>query len=194
MSERSLQPAYFADLYAANPDPWRFETSAYEREKYAVTLEALPRPRYERAFELGCSIGVLTTTLAARCESLLAVDVNEPALARARLRCAEAMHVEFARMQIPEEVPVGDFDLILVSEVGYYWSGADLDRAARWMLSALRAAGSLVLVHWTPVVPDYPLTGDDVHGHFLALADAGKIRHLHGRRYAQYRIDTFSAL
>lgn len=193
MIERSLQPDYFAGVYAADPDPWRFETSEYEREKYAVTLAALPRPRYERAFELGCSIGVLTARLASRCDRLLAVDVNEPALDRARQRCAGLDQVQFQRMQLPQETPVGQFDLILVSEVGYYWSRDDLARAARWMLGALRPAGSLVLVHWTPTVPDYPLTGDDVHAHFLALAAAGEMHHLHGERHAQYRLDAFSA-
>lgn len=192
MTRDSLQPAYFARVYAADPDPWRFETSDYERDKYAVTLAALPLPRYERAFELGCSNGVLTAQLALRCRTLLAVDVDESALERARMRCASLQQVEFARMQVPDETPEGAFDLILVSEVGYYWSRADLARAARWMLGALRPAGSLVLVHWTPEVPDYPLSGDDVHEYFLGLAAAGEIHHLHGERHAQYRLDTFS--
>ena len=193
MTGQSLTPEYFAGVYAADPDPWRFETSEYEREKYAVTLAALPRQHYERAFEIGCSIGVLTAQLAPRCDRLLAVDVNEPALERARCRCAAMEQVELARMQVPEETPAGTFDLILVSEVGYYWSRLDLTRAARWMLSALRPAGSLLLVHWTPPVADYPLTGDDVHEHFLALTAAGEIRHLHGKRYAQYRLDAFAS-
>lgn len=189
----SLAPEYFDRLYAQSADPWRFETSPYEASKYSATLAALPRPRYANALELGCSIGVLTAQLAPRCDRLLAVDVNEPALERARRRCAGSKQVEFARMQVPDETPAGDFDLILVSEVGYYWSRDDLGRAARWMLGALRPAGSLLLVHWTPVVADYPLTGDDVHEHFLALARAGEIRHLHGEQHLNYRLDAFSA-
>ena len=45
MSEpiKSLPPSYFDERYAANPDPWQFETSEYEREKYAATLAAMPR-------------------------------------------------------------------------------------------------------------------------------------------------------
>jgi SAM-dependent methyltransferase len=193
MKDRSLPPAYFDGVYAASADPWQFETSAYERDKYAVTLAALPEPRYERAFEVGCSIGVLTAQLAPRCGALLAVDVNDIALQRARQRCASAEQVQFARMQLPDELPEGDFDLILMSEVGYYWSRDDLARAGRWMLQALRPAGSLMLVHWTPEVPDYPLTGDAVHEHFVALAAGGHLRHLSGQRYAQFRLDLFSA-
>jgi len=51
----------------------------------------------------------------------------------------------------------------------------------------------LLLVHWTPYVPDYPLTGDEVHDSFLAYAgQAGsKLRHLTGSRAEQYRLDLF---
>ncbi|MDX1541958.1 MAG: SAM-dependent methyltransferase, partial [Geminicoccaceae bacterium] len=72
---QSLPASYFDEKYAADPDPWAFATSAYEAAKYQATLDALPRARYGSALELGCSIGVLTERLAARCTSLLALDV-----------------------------------------------------------------------------------------------------------------------
>ena len=58
--DTSTPPEYFDRMYAESDDPWRFETSEYERRKYAATLAALPRARYENALEIGCSIGVLT--------------------------------------------------------------------------------------------------------------------------------------
>ena len=66
----SLAPEYFEDVYNANDDPWNFASSEYEAAKYAATLAALPREKYASAFEIGCSIGVLTEKLAARCENL----------------------------------------------------------------------------------------------------------------------------
>ena len=60
----SLPQSYFDRIYQQNPDPWNFETSPYEAEKYRRTLAALPRKRYMRALEIGCSIGVLTSQLA----------------------------------------------------------------------------------------------------------------------------------
>ena len=56
----TLSPSYFDDMYAANRDPWSLASRWYEQRKYAVTLACLTRPRYRRAFEPGCSIGVLT--------------------------------------------------------------------------------------------------------------------------------------
>lgn len=62
--KQSLPPSYFDDLYQAKADPWGFETSEYEANKYAATLAALPNARYRSAFEIGGSIGVLTAKLA----------------------------------------------------------------------------------------------------------------------------------
>lgn len=89
----SLPSEYFARVYAESDDPWGFATRAYEASKYAATLDALPGERYRSAFEVGCSIGVLTERLAARCERLLSVDVAERALQQARDRCRNLPHV-----------------------------------------------------------------------------------------------------
>ena len=82
----SLGPEYFEDLYARHADPWGFADRWYEQRKRALLLASLPRPRFARAFEPGCSIGVLTAELAPRCDALLATDVAEGALSAARER------------------------------------------------------------------------------------------------------------
>ena len=74
MSEprQTLKPEYFDALYTADPDPWNFAASPYEQAKYALTLNAMPKPRYRSALEVGCSIGVLTRLLASRCDTVVA--------------------------------------------------------------------------------------------------------------------------
>ena len=186
----TLPPEYFDQVYQANRDPWDFETSPYEREKYANTLAALPQLQYAEVFEIGCSLGVPTAQLAPRCGHLLAVDVSEAALVQARARCAGLPQVEIRLLRVPEEFPPHQFDLILVSEVGYYWSPPDLARAADQIIAGLKPGGQLLLVHWTPPVHDYPLTGDEVHDFFLTkTADNGPLRYLIGQRHATYRLD-----
>jgi SAM-dependent methyltransferase len=189
---KSLTAGYFERVYDEHDDPWGFATRPYEARKYAKTMASLPRERYTSAFEIGCSIGVLTEQLAARCDRLLAVDVAERALAQARARCRHLPQVRFQRMSVPAEFPEGLFDLILVSEVGYYWGWDDLARAQRLIVEHLAPAGHLLLVHWTPFVEDYPLTGDQVHQAFLdGAADGNGLRHLVGSRQQSYRIDLF---
>lgn len=188
----SLPPDYFDAVYAANPDPWGFETSDYERDKYAATLATLPRARYRNAFEIGCSIGVLTEKLAARCDTLLSIDVSRQALEKARERCRRFPWVRFALMRVPREFPRELFDLVLLSEVGYYLSLPDLARAREEIIARLEPGGHLLLVHWTPHVPDYPLTGDEVHDLFVAGdGDGDGLRRLGGRRVDHYRLDLF---
>lgn len=185
----SLPPRYFEDVYRAHDDPWGFATSPYESEKYAATVAALPRERYRSGFEVGCSIGVLTERLASRCDALLSVDVVESVLERARERCRELHHASFARMVVPEEFPDATFDLVVLSEVGYYWSREALKDAKARIAEALEPGGHLLLVHWTPLVHDYPLTGDQVHEAFLDDSDGLPLRHLGGTRAERYRLD-----
>lgn len=186
----SLPPRYFEDVYAANADPWGFETSPYEAAKYGATLAALPRSRYASGFEIGCSFGVLTERLAGRCDRLLAVDVVPSVVERARRRTRGLPHVRVERMGVPAEFPAERFDLVVVSEVGYYWSAADLARVRERIVAALDPGGHLLLVHWTPFVHDYPLTGDEVHAGFLAAAGEGRpFLHLGGGREETYRLD-----
>ncbi|GJE45341.1 SAM-dependent methyltransferase [Methylobacterium soli] len=192
MSRRaaSLTPAYFAGLYAEDPDPWRFATSPYERDKYAATLAALPRAHYRSVLEVGCSIGVLTRALSLRCDALLALDVAEAALAQAHARSADAAHVRFARRRVPEEWPDGRFDLIVLSEVVYYLDAADVERLVARLRAALAPGGDVVLVHWTGET-DYPLSGDEAAERVIAGArDFASIRHQ--ARADAYRLDVLS--
>lgn len=157
----SLPPRYFEEMFAGDPDPWRFETSAYEQAKYAHTIAVLDDRRYRHGLEIGCAIGVLTEMLGARCERLTAVDVSETALARARDRCRALSHINFARMAFPQEQPQGQlFDLIVLSEVAYYWNDDDLRLAGERLAALLAPGGQLLLVHWIGET-DYPQTGDD---------------------------------
>ena len=190
--QTTLDQAYFDRVYQANDDPWSFATSDYERQKYETTVAALPNARYDNAFEIGCSIGVLTQMLANRCAQLLAVDASELPLKAARERLSDYPNVTIRQLKIPDEFPDATFDLILLSEVGYYLSMTDLTRARQLLIDNLRPNGHLLLVHWTPAVHDYPLTGDQVHDFFLASAQSdGPLIHLKNQRESTYRLDLF---
>ncbi len=186
--KKSLQPEYFEKVYQANDDPWDFAASEYEAGKYAKTLKALPCEKYESAFEIGCSIGVLTEKLAKRCGKLLAVDVSEKALEQAQARCQKLENIRFEIMDISRKFPDEKFDLILVSEVGYYLSKEDWQKLMRNIFEHLTEEGEVGLVHWTPFVEDYPQTGDEIHDSFAEFAK-GKFKRKENRREEKYRLD-----
>jgi cyclopropane fatty-acyl-phospholipid synthase-like methyltransferase len=185
----SLPSSYFDALYASNPDPWGFASSAYERAKYDATLEALPARSFAAGFEVGCSIGVLTRRLAERCELLLAVDVSEVALAQARARCAGLANVEIARMHVPDTWPDRMFDLIVLSEILYYLSPDDIARIASCARSSLLPGGAVVLVHYV-LETDYPCGGDSAADIFISKAELAVTRQ---QREARYRLDLLRA-
>lgn len=162
MSER-LDREYFEGLYAASGDPWSFETSDYEREKYHRTLEVLGNRRFRRALEAGASIGVFTQMLAGRCDELVAVDVSERAVEAARKRLAGLGHVRVERRTLPEQMPEGPFDLIVASEVLYYFPREEMLQMLEGFEAALAPGGALLAVHWRRETRTYPLQGDEVH-------------------------------
>ena len=148
MSEPSCSTEYFERIYAQQADPWAYASSAYELAKYAATVAALPRRRFGRALEVGCSIGILTGRLAAHCDQLLAVDVSRTAIDRARAACSRYENIGFAQMRIPDEWPPGHFDLLVFSEVLYYLSRTDIAAAAKLAQAAMSAGGVVILVNW----------------------------------------------
>ncbi|WP_082444332.1 SAM-dependent methyltransferase [Sphingomonas sp. Leaf242] len=185
--EHSIEPAYFEALYKDRGDPWHFETSAYEAAKYDATLAALPSDRFASALEVGCANGVLTTRLAQRCDSLLAVDVSDTALTAARARCGDQSNVRVERLRLPAEAPDGAFDLVLLSEVVYYWDSADISRLAGYLRTAVLAGGHVLLVHWIGET-DYPKSGDDAVAELqVALGEAVTV--VRSDRYDAYRLD-----
>lgn len=187
----SLPRDYFDELYSQNPDPWNFATKAYEHEKYTATIENLPKEHYNSALELGCSIGVLSAMLGERTLRQLSLDAAAVAIQQAQERCASQPHIRFERATLPVEYPAGQFDLVLMSEVGYYFALPDLKKLSQNVLQSMAPEADLVLVHYLPVVPDYPLTGDEVHDFFRQLPD---LHLLSSFRAPRYRFDSFRRL
>ena len=173
----TLDAGHFRERYAASPDPYGLAERWYEARKYALTAALLPREHYGAAFEPGCSVGVLTAMLAPRCDSLLACDVVPDAVAAARARTAGLPGVRVERRAIPAEWPPHSFDLIIFSELLYYFGDADLVQVLSLGLGALRPGGHLVAVHWRHPAPDHPRAGDEVHRHLAAHAGLARLAH-----------------
>lgn len=184
-----MSAEYFDALYGVDPDPWDLATSDYEQGKYAATVAALDGRRHGRALEVGCSIGVLTAALAPCCDELLAVDTSSRAVAAARRRTAGLPGVHVERRSIPADMPEGRFDLIVCSEVLYYWDRAELSRVWETLREAVAPGGSLLAVHWRGPVRHYPQGGDAVHA---LLTDApGDLRPARSGVWPLFRLDRF---
>lgn len=170
---------HFQALYRRDDDPWSVRRRWYEQRKRALVMAALPQPRYRNAYEAGCGNGEMTAALAQRCDRLLAADMSSEALRLARLRLQEErgegggltlQRIELAEHCLPRDWPrrAEPFDLIIVSELAYYLSGADLATLAGHCVASLAPGGTLLLCHWRPHFDDRLLSTDEAHAAFAA--------------------------
>lgn len=168
---------HFDALFARDADPWRCRTSWYEERKRATLLAALPRRRFVRAYEPGCAAGELTAALAARCDEVVATDASAAAVARARGRVASLANVRVDEAATPRDWPAGGFDLVVVSELGYYLDDDELSLLIERAVAALADDGVLVACHWRHPAVDLLRSGDRVHARFVA--ECGLARAVH---------------
>lgn len=145
----TLSSEDFEQLYAAQEDPWHADTSWYEQRKHRLTIAALPRKRYHRAVEPGCSTGALTALLAERCDEVFAFDFVERAVEAAQARVGDLEHVHVVNARFPEYWPYGGGDLVVWSEVAYYLSDVGWDVATSGLDRWLEPGGHVVAVHST---------------------------------------------
>ncbi|WP_377475385.1 MAG: SAM-dependent methyltransferase [Microcoleus anatoxicus] len=200
----SVPSSFFDETYRQSTDPWGYTSSFYETSKFRTTIRSLPKGRFKNAFEIGCAIGVLTEKLAPKCDRLLSVDYSEVGLEEARKRCINLPQVRFEQMQIPQQFPTEQFDLILFSEVGYYLTKEDIQKTKKKILNQLLPGGYLLMVHFRYPVESFILNGDIVHDTFVENS-ASSLKHLGdprknflmldlARHHKRYRMDLFQRL
>lgn len=187
----ALDAETFERRYRDDPDPWGYDTSPYERAKYERTLAAIPPGPVPRALELGCSGGAFTELLASRCERVLAVDFSSEAVRLAKRRLAGTPGVTVDRRDLRSGLPSGAFDLLVCSELLYYWEEPDVIALCDRMEATLTPEGSVVAVHWRGDDPDAPLDGDRVH-ELLHAELAGRLAHTREGGTPEYRLDRWT--
>jgi hypothetical protein len=177
---------HFEAGYHDDPDPWGFRHRFSEQRRYDLTVAALPRSRYRRAFEPASAVGELTRRLAARCDEVVAWDCAATVVDHARAVQGHLTNVVWSVASVPDAWPDGRFDLVVLSEIGYYFSPDELavvrDRAVR----SLEPAGTLMAVHWLGHSDDHLLHGDEVHA---VLAAGAGISHGGAYRDSGFRLD-----
>ncbi|MES2889280.1 MAG: SAM-dependent methyltransferase [Pseudomonadota bacterium] len=186
----STAGAHFDALFEQDDDPWCFRSRWYEQRKRAVTLACLPDRRYGQAFEPGCANGELSAALAERCDILWVSDGSARALALARVRLAAWPQTRFGQHRLPQEWPAARFDLVVVSELAYYFSADELHTLAARIKGSLTEQGTVLACHWRHPLAGHELSADQVHallGCHLGLPCITTLVE------ADFRIDVWSA-
>ena len=205
---------FFDAIFRADDDPWHFKSQWYEARKRALTLASLPRSRYASGFEPGCANGVLSAELAPRCERYLCTDGSALAVDSARRRLAGLPHVQVRQMWLPDEwlpeewstdgrLPDGwssdgrlsdepaqpPFDLIVISELGYYLPAAQLAMFIDKVRRSSNHHATVLACHWRHPIEGCELRGDDVHA---MLAKHLALPHFSSHVERDFRLDVWS--
>jgi cyclopropane fatty-acyl-phospholipid synthase-like methyltransferase len=178
--------AFFEAKYQEKADPWNFSSNAYELQRYDAIITAIAHRRYARAFEPGCSIGVLTERLASHCDEVYAIDFSPSASAQARVRCAHLPQVEVHCASLPEGSPEKIFDLLVLSEIGYYFNSQAWQRISTALIDSIPQGATVLAAHWLGHSQDHRISGDEVHEILLSHK---KLRLEHTERQPKMRLD-----
>jgi SAM-dependent methyltransferase len=186
MNHDMTSQAFFDSMYRANSDPWSFASSEYEGLRYQTLLQALGDDRFHHAFEPGCSVGVLTEQLSARCDRVDAIDISPTAVELARKRCSSLANVSIRCGSLLHPMIEGGCDLVVFSEIGYYFEEETLREILSKLVASMKQQGTLLAVHWLGSSPDHLLSGDRVHE---IIDEIDELIHDKAERHSGFRLD-----
>lgn len=167
----------FDDMIAdGHNDPWRLDTSHYERRRLELLLACLGRPHYPRVLEIGCATGQLSVALAERADEVVAVDASPRALAVAADR-AGSDGIRWLLGAAPHDLPDVDAALVVLSEIGYFLDGPDLLATLRHARNHLQPGGEIVLANWRRPTENIPLDGNTVQAQAAQMLDLPRRAH-----------------
>ena len=160
------------------PDAWGYENSEAHQNRFDSLLRILPDQVFDTAIELGCAEGHFTEKLARRCKRVIACDLSQRALARARKRLP-GLAVDWRQCDIRAGIPAEDPDLLIFSDVLYYLSPKEISEVIRDCSRKTRPGALLVFANeWSH--------------HYRMMTPAERIRELIQSHASWNEIDSLS--
>ncbi|SEF14541.1 Nodulation protein S (NodS) [Rhizobiales bacterium GAS191] len=138
----------FERMYLENRDPWNYQYSAYERDKYECTLScALTwRKASVSALEIGCSIGIFSGMLAGHFTKVTAMDISGEAIRVAVSHNRHLPNIEFLQGDIRALALEDRYNVIFCAEVFYYLGERDAQLVCRQLARHLAPGGVIIFV------------------------------------------------
>ena len=189
---KPIDVAGFERLFRTSADPWDYRRSPFEAFKRSVLLRACGARCQGRGLELACANGETTLRLLDRCLRLTAVDASATAVDAARRRVGEEPSLTFAVRRLPDEMPRGPFDLIVVSELVYYLTPNDLRQLIPKIEGALAPGGRVAVLHHLRRFDDAAQLPARAHS-TVCRALAKSMRLVFTERHARFEAVAFEA-
>jgi SAM-dependent methyltransferase len=154
--ERVSQHAreFFDGLWSKG-DPWDIEGAELTRREHDRMIALLDGRRYGRALEIGCGAGAFTRRLSTIADAVVALDIAQAAIERARTLNAGPAAVEFRVANVMDYDPRADgpWDLVVMAEMiyllGWLYPFFDIAWLASQLFAATAEGGRLLLANTT---------------------------------------------
>ena len=167
--------AEFDARFRADPDPWGTTRKRDEAVKRQAILHALGGGRHGRVWELGSGNGSNSPWLARRAMRLVATDGSAKAVELTAQALDAYPKAEALEGRLPDGVPEGRVDAVVIAEVLYYLTDAQIARLGQRLASALRPRSRVVLAHHLTDFSDTASRPADCHARlWRALWQSGR--------------------
>ena len=147
LTERRLIARAYFEYKFLRDDPFR-PPEAYKREKIDTAYGLAAGLRVARALEIGCGEGHWTHRLAAIADEVIGTDIAWNAIRKARWRHRHEPRIRFRVADLlGDPLPESPFDLVVCSDVLYYFRSDQLHQVNDRLVQLLRPDGWLLLLH-----------------------------------------------
>lgn len=138
----------FVERYRSTiADAWGYLLDPVHEERVECILKAIPENTLGTILEVGCAEGFVTRRLSSRATEVVACDISDEAIRRARLFCDGLTNLQFHCLDIRKEIPGHDLKLCLISDVIYYLSNGEISKFATELAKRMNPSGLLVLAN-----------------------------------------------
>jgi 2-polyprenyl-3-methyl-5-hydroxy-6-metoxy-1,4-benzoquinol methylase len=132
-------------------DPWHFETSSYEKDRFTAMLDLIKSVPHASILEVGCAEGHFTQLLTPLAKDVVGLDIIPVALKRAESRAPNARYL---LSSIEDFIPDKKYDVVNCSETIYYCPDkkkalAQIKKSGKYLV-----ASSNILSGWRPNTAD----------------------------------------
>ncbi|HZY10327.1 MAG TPA: SAM-dependent methyltransferase [Bacteroidota bacterium] len=105
------------DLFRWSEDPWNFRRSPYEQDRMFALLQLIKQHPHDTILEIGCAEGFFSGKLSKIAKQVVAIDVSETAIERAKIHYPD---VTFVQTSLEEFSWNNKFDIVICAETLYY--------------------------------------------------------------------------
>jgi 2-polyprenyl-3-methyl-5-hydroxy-6-metoxy-1,4-benzoquinol methylase len=134
-------------------DVWEFDSSEFERARWARLIDILGDARYPRALELGCGAGHFTRLLAGLADRVVAFDIAPSAIERARAAEPASTTIDYRAGNVMDCQwrADGPWDLVVMTEtipyLGWLYPFFDVAWFAAEIHGATRPGGRFLMAN-----------------------------------------------